>query len=392
MMVVTVAVKTLRELVRQPKSLGLALGLPVVFMLIFGLAFGNEDPVTYRIGVVNGDEGDLGASFAEGLGNLTYGSGVPIVALSVVGDVESGRAALQDRSLHAVVVIPANFSANLMPSGRPAGALPLAPTQAPPSPAGAGVDVWGDPASARFSGASQVVAAFALEFGERASGRPAVVRTEARAVTAAGLTEFDFIAPGLMVFAVLNLAPQVAAILARESELRTLDRIRASPLRAVTLLAGIGLASLVLAAASVVLMLATAEAMGFHNQGSWGEAFLIVMASAFAVIGVGLVIAAFARTQQEASNLGIMVSVPASFLSGAFFEIPAVTLFTWNGWVVGLYDVLPTKHAVEAMRTVMTYGGGLDAVTGLLAALAGLAVVYFAVGVAFYGRARLAPE
>jgi ABC-2 type transport system permease protein len=139
-------------------------------------------------------------------------------------------------------------------------------------------------------------------------------------------------------------------------------------------------------------MLVTARIMGFHNQGSYVATYAIGLVAALAVVGIGMVIASFAKTQQEAANLGVLVSVPASFLSGAFFALPTVTLFSISGRVVGLYDILPTTHAVSAMRQVMTFGRSLADVTFALSAMAILALILFAIGVILFRRARLTPE
>ena len=90
--------------------------------------------------------------------------------------------------------------------------------------------------------------------------------------------------------------------------------------------------------------------------------------------------------------LGVLISVPMSFLSGAFFLIPGVNFFTWNGHDIGLYDVLPSKHAVDAMRQVMTFGASADAVAFSIVAMLLLALLYFAVGVMLFRKLRLAPE
>jgi len=86
--------------------------------------------------------------------------------------------------------------------------------------------------------------------------------------------------------------------------------------------------------------------------------------------------------------MGIGFAVPASLISGAFFTLPAVRL--WGD--VELYDALPTTHAIDALRQVMTMGRPLESVAGALYALAILGALYFAAGVVLYRRTRLAPE
>lgn len=390
MKLLSVAAKTLKEALRQPKNLGITLGLPIAFMLIFGLAFGGTDSTTYELAVVDHDDGALSDAYLDGLRDLAYDDGAAIFDVTILDDEDAARDALREGDQDVLVVIPSTFTEDGMPRAPEEGGAPLPipgqPQPQPAPPVGTRVAVVGDPSKVDAQTASQIVAAYTARFSEEISGAPAV-STSLETVTAAELTPFDFIAPGLMVFAILNLIPQAAAALARETETKTLDRVRMSPTSAVSLLGGVALAQLVLASLSLALMLVTARLMGFHNQGTYGGAYLIAMGAAVAVVGIGMIIAAFARTQQEAANFGVLVSVPASFLSGAFFAIPA---FRVGG--ISVYDVLPTTHAVSALRQIMTFGREVSAVAPALYALGLLALLFFAAGVALYRKTRLTPE
>lgn len=383
----TIAGKTLKEAVRQPKNLGLTLGLPLVFMLIFGLAFGAQDSTTFKLAVVDHDATDMSRGFVDGLEAMEYDDGTPIFEVVRLTDEAAGREALRSGDHDALVVVPRGMQRDA--AGTPPNPGSPLPTDDQPGRPAAGttIVIVGDPSQQEYQTAAQIVTAFAAGFAEKVSGQKPAVATSMEAVTAEELTNFDFIAPGLMVFAILNMIPQAAAILARETENKTLDRVRMSPTGPISLLGGVALAQFVLASVSLALMLLTARAMGFHNQGTYGGAYLIALTSAIAVTGVGMIIAAFARTQQEAANFGVLVSVPTSFLSGAFFAIPAFRVGGFN-----VYELLPPSHAVEALRQVMTFGRSLDAVTGSIAALALLSLVFFAAGVGLYRRTRLMPE
>ncbi|MEA3200260.1 MAG: drug efflux transport system permease protein [Thermoplasmata archaeon] len=373
MIVVDITIKTLKEAVRQPRNLALTLGLPLAFMVIFGLAFGGASTTTYKVAVVNEDAGAAGAQYVARMADPKYESGKPMLDARSYHDEASARGALQSRDVDLVAILPAGFSADL-------GAQ------------AAKVTLVGDPGSAASNAARSVMDAYTQRFAAQASGRPPPIALDEQVVTHRETTQFDVIAPGLMVYAVLALAPQAAGVLARETELKTLDRIRLSPTRALSLLAGVALAELVLAVVSLSLMMVAARAMGFHAQGSWPAALAIALVAALAVLGIGLLIASFARTQQEAANLGVLVSVPASFLSGAFFAVPGATLFRVGGHAIGAYDALPTTHAVAALRQVLTFGRPLADQAWALSVMAVLALLYFAGGVLLYRRARLAPE
>src|SRR5581483_3259497 len=196
------------------------------------------------------------------------------------------------------------------------GQVLLAPDPAP----NATVRLVGDPSYSSFSVANGIVQGVTSSYLERAAPQEgAKVGTSTESVLSSKLDTFDFIVPGLMVYSVLNVAPQCAAVLTQEQEKGTIERIKITRVRTWELMGGVSLAQLVIATAEVLLMFGAARLMGFHNVGSLGAGFVLVMLTALSVVGVGLLIASFAGKTQEAANYGILFSVPAGFLSGSFF-------------------------------------------------------------------------
>jgi ABC-2 type transport system permease protein len=409
MKALAVARKTLRELLRDKRTFALTLGLPVVFMGIFGIAFGGQRSVqTMDVDVLNHDSGSLGASYVSILSqiNTSSTSGTHLFAIHNVSSDSQGAADVKSRTVTLFVDIPRNFttaieaarghrsatgSGNAVSLPPPVGSS-NAPTNSSTVGPNATVVFTGDPGYSNYQIASQVAEGTLNGFVKRAAGLADPVQISSAAVTSAQLTTYDFIVPGLMVFSIINMAPQVAALLARETEQRTLDRMRLTRMRVVDLLLGVTLAQIVMSILALALMFATADALGFHNQGSFADALVVTFITVLCVLGAGLIIGAFSTKTQDAANIGIIVSIPASFLSGAFFPIPPVNLFTFDGTTYQLYDILPTTHAVRAMREVLTLGEGLDAVAAELAALAILTVAFFFVGAVFYTTRRLRSE
>lgn len=388
-----VAKKQLTEMVRQPRNLAIVVGLPLAFMLIFGLAFGQSGGnTTYALRVQDQDGGALAQAYVKGLENLTYDDGTPMLSVRKVTDaagVEAVQRDLEKRDAEAFLVIPQGFTEGLTPTQQP-GQTPLQPTQTVP-PQGTSVRVSGDPSYGGYNAAASIVEAYTQAFAAEAAGQAPPIEVQREAVTSTVLSGFDYVAPGLMVFAILMLAPQGAAILTREVETGTIDRLKQSPAGALSILGGVALAQLVLASVSLALMLVGARVMGFHNQGSWLAAYVIALFTALSAIGVGMLIASLAKMQQEAANVGTLFTVPASFLSGAFFPIPSVDLFTVNGRAIGIYHVLPTRWAVEAIRDVLTFGRTLQDEAFALTGLVVLSALYLLVGALLYRRFRLAP-
>lgn len=391
--VLSITRKTLRELLRNRRTLLLAIGFPLAFMLIFGLAFGKSSATTFDVAVINEDAGALGAKYVEGLAALKYGDGKTMIAVHNATRIDAAKTDLGERKVALVLRVPSNFTAGLTPPPQNPNTSPVpvgqaSPQRGPPPP-GAQVDLVFDIGSPNSQAASQIVDGYTQAFAAAASGQAPLVRAERSTVTSKDLSGFDFIAPGLMVYAVLNMAPQAAALLAHESETRTLERLKLSRMSTLSLLLGVSLGQLIIALVSLSLMLAMALALGFHPQGSLLVGLVAALFAAMAAIGVGMIIASFAKRKDDAANLAVFFVVPASFLSGAFFPLQAVTLFTLGGHAIGSYDWLPSTHAIKALRAILTLGQSVSSVAFELGALVLLTVLYFALGAWLFTQRRM---
>jgi ABC-2 type transport system permease protein len=227
---------------------------------------------------------------------------------------------------------------------------------------------------------------------EQATGRLSPVDLAEEALGGSGArSEMDMALPGLFVFAIMLLIFPVAMALARENESGTLRRLQLSRLTSFDLLAGLSLVQVLIGAMAVLLAYAAALAMGFKSQGPLWAGVLVCVIAAFAVIGVGLLVACFSRSVTEAFILGNFPLMLLMFFSGAMLPIPKVPLVTLGAFTVGLWDWIPTTHAVSAMNKILGIGLGPDDCLYELISLVVLSALYFAVGVWLFKRRRLAP-
>ena len=207
-------------------------------------------------------------------------------------------------------------------------------------------------------------------------------------------TEFDFLAPGMMVFAILLLATTVAAILTREVESGTLLRLKISKMRSFDLLFGGLIPWSLVAGAQVVILLIVAIILGLKWQGSVYSillAIVIGIIAGIASISLAMIIASFAKNDRQAANLGTLIVVPTAFITGSFFPLPAeyVTLL---GHTFQIYDILPWTHTLTALRSVLVYGSGWNVVSSDVIISAILALILFVIGVFLFSKTRLGAE
>ncbi|MGZ4893869.1 MAG: ABC transporter permease [Halobacteriota archaeon] len=451
----SLAVKALKQAIRDRRSLFFLLLFPVVFMVIFGFAFGSPSSLgtgttPHKIAVINLDRGatvsvnntshivSAGTNFTELLGNVMYeGTDTHMFNLTNVG-ADQAQTMLKSRSLDAAITIPENFSqavvaltnasaraettadigaqvinANGAQITASSGQLPTNATLPRPSNVTAQVIVEGDTGSAAF-GASQGLISNVIEQYKSQILSTAVRQVDATLgqnqsqtnvnyisaavqplVGARSFTFFDYQAPGLIVFALLLQVSSVAQDLAREADRGTLARLKLSNMRSFDLLFGTLLTWIVIAVVQILLLLGVAIALGFKWAGGASSielAVFIGIIGGIASISLGLLLAAFATNERQAAQLGVLIAVPVSFLTGAFFPLPNETLGEAFGTTFQVYDLLPWTQVADAIRQVLIFGSSLGDVAVYVGFAIVLTAILFVIGVISYARVRLRSE
>jgi len=446
----SLAIKALKQTIRDRRSLFFLLLFPVVFMIIFAFAFGSPSSLgtgtaPHEIAVINLDAGATvsinnttqhvndGASFTQLLENITYAqTDTHMFTLNNVS-ADQAQTMLKSRGLDAVITIPENFSQAVVALANASARaettsdiglrvingstaqLPVNLTLPKQSNVTAQVIVEGDTGSAAF-GAAQGLISNLLEQYQSQIQATAIRQVDATLaqnqsqsnasidyISAAvqpltgtrSLTLFDYQAPGLIVFALLMQVSSVAQDLTRESDRGTLGRLKLSNMRSFDLLFGTLLTWILIAIAQILLLLGVAVALGFSWAGganSIGLAVLVGIIGGIASISLGLLLAAFTTNERQAAQLGVLIAVPVSFLTGAFFPLPNEILGTAFGTTFQVYDLLPWTQVADALRQVLIYGSGFGAVAVYVGFAIVLTAILFVVGVISYSRVRLRPE
>ena len=450
----SLAVKGLKQALRDRRSLFFLLLFPVVFMIIFAFAFGSPSSLgtgttPHKIAVINLDRGatasinntnqhiNAGANFTALLGNVTYeGTDTHMFTLTNV-TADQAQTMLKSRGLDAALTIPENFSQAVVSlanasarteatsdiglqvinaSGAQAvalsGQLSANATLPRQSNVTAQVIVEGDTGSAAF-GAAQGLVFNVLEqyksqvqamsirqvdatLGQNQSQNVNYISAAVEPLTGArSFTYFDYQAPGLIVFALLLQVSSVAQDLARETDSGTLTRLKLSNMRSFDLLFGTLLTWIIIAVVQILLLFGVAVALGFQWSGGANSielAVFIGIIGGIASISLGLLLAAFARNERQAAQLGVLIAVPVSFLTGAFFPLPSEPLGTAFGTTFQVYDLLPWTQVADAIRQVLVFGSSFSDVAIYVGFAIVLTAILFIVGVISYSRVRLRTE
>jgi len=387
----SIARKSLLEYLREPLLLGLLLFFPVVFVGFYYVAFGRtrEGIATYlNLLVVNDDAGATaadgsrwlaGADLVEALRQVEW-EGDPVFDVQAVRDRRAAEIALHERKVALLLAIPSDWSQKL-----------LAVAGGAAEASAATVSLVGDTGSDSFVFAASFLNGLLREFARQTAGWQAetlTVRYEFLPGTGT-VSDFDFGVVGLIVFGVMFVIITTATMMVRENVTGTLQRLRLTRASAADLLTGMTLTQMVTAAVQIPLTLGAAVIMGFSSNGSLPLALGIGLLLNLSAVGLGLIVACFARNDGDAVNLGSGLLVPVVFLSDAIYPMPDAPLFTLAGRTVQIYDLLPTTHAASAMRRVLILGGGLEDIVYELTAMTLLSLILLAAGVWLYRRLKM---
>ena len=177
---------------------------------------------------------------------------------------------------------------------------------------------------------------------------------------------------GLFPFVTMFLVTSITML--RERTTGTLERLMASPLRKLDLLAGYGLAF----AAVAMVQAAAVSALAFGALGlevSGPKEIVTILAVANAVLGtaLGLFVSAFAQTEFQAVQFMPAMVFPQMLLCGLLVDRGSMA--TWLRWIS---DALPLTYAYDALAHTATdtfdgrFSADVAVVTGCILLALGL--------------------
>ncbi|MGB8233686.1 MAG: ABC-2 transporter permease [Methanobacterium sp.] len=419
---ISIAVKDFKELVRDRRGLFFILLFPIFFMMIFGFAFGGmgEGNTPHNIAIVNYDQGTVNSTSGE---NVNYGnnlitalqdanyenSSVKLFNITTTTDSQA-KDLLRQRTVDAELIIPADFSNSVsaLINNTLQSSIGQTSVNSSTSNNTSTVIISGDTGFMGFGVAQGILVGVLGQYQENVvnsvknqiAGTPGAeptkfIDTKVQSIPGTqNFTQFDFLAPGMIVFAILLLATTVAAILTREVESGTLLRLKMSKMRSFDLLFGGLIPWSLIAGAQVVILLAVGIILGLHWQGNFYSIILAIfigIIGGVASISLAMIIASFAKTDRQAANLGTLIVIPISFLTGAFFQLPGVFL-NFFGHNFQAYDLLPWTHTLTALRSVLIFGSGWNSVSYEVEMSVILTLILFVIGVFLFSRTRLSAE
>jgi len=217
---------------------------------------------------------------------------------------------------------------------------------------------------------------------QEATGKPPAFTLATAQVEDTSLKPIQYLAPGLLAWAIASGATFGAAItLVSWRQKKLLRRLRLTPASTGAIAAARITVSLLIALVqlAVFLLIATTPYFGLKLTHWWWMAIPIVIAGALTFLSIGLLAGSITKTEQAATALANLVILPMAFLGGAF-----VPLAFAPAWIQKVSYAMPLRYLVTGVQDVMARGEGPSAAVLPIAVLLGIAAVLTLVAVRLF--------
>ena len=380
---------------------GLTLMLLAPFILTLGMGFvtgrfsddGNNSLGDIPVIIINQDEGDLGQTLTDIFMSAELAD---LLEPTRSTDPTTARQQVDNDEIAAVVVVPAGFTASVIPDQtNPTlpDPLPIELYANPARPVSVGVvqailDTFLNRlAAGQLSGQvaiSQLVQNGLIPVSDIASTAEEIGRQAATTLTdeaqfiqlqrseqeAEGFDTLAYLAPGMaMLFLMYTVSRGGSSILTERQE-GTLPRLLTTPTSPAQVLGG-KIVGIYLTGVAQMLILIFASRILFGVD--WGNLFnvvILILAVVAGAAGWGLILAALSRNPNQVGSLGSALMLIFGILGGSFIPVdgfgPALRslrLLTPNGWGLDgfatlanggtLTDIIPALGGLLVMATIL---------------------------------------
>lgn len=339
----TIAFKELRQISRDPATLGTLLVVPIFLLLMFGYAI-SLDITHIPLAVLDRDRTESSRAFVDSFLHSEF------FDLKTVVHRESEIDGLLDEgTVLAALVIPPGFGRDVL-RGKSTEVQAI-------------VDGSNGNTAATAIGYVQAVSA---DWSERAfvrslqragvSGMRSTVDFRPRVLFNPELRSANFLVPGLIVLILIMTAVMSTAIsIVREKERGTMEQLTVSPIRPLELIVGKTVPYLLIGLVAAAAILAVSRLLfGVTVKGSWLDLGLVTLIFLIGCLALGVLVSTLSDSQQVAFLISVLLTLlPVFILSGFVFPFRNMP-----GIIQAVSYILPGRYYLSALRSIMLKGVG----------------------------------
>jgi ABC-2 type transport system permease protein len=342
--VAAILIKEFQQMMRERLTFAMAIGVPVMQLILFGYAI-NNDPKGLPTALVAYDNGPLARSLVAAVQNTGY---FYIVAQPAT-EAQAERL-LTTGEVQFVLAIPPDFSKRVLRGEKPAVLVAVDATD--PSAASNAIAALGQ----------LVPTALAHDLtGPLASLQPREPPFELRIhrrYNPEGLTRYNIV-PGLIgTILTMTMVMLTSLAMTRERERGTMENLLATPVRPFEVMVGKITPYIIMGYVQLtVIILAAVLLFEVPILGSVPLLMGVIGLFMLANLGVGFTFSNLASNQLQAMQMTFFFFLPSMLLSGFMFPFRGMP-----PWAQALGEILPLTHLLRAVRAIMLKGASLGEV------------------------------
>jgi ABC-2 type transport system permease protein len=342
--VAAILIKEFQQMMRERLTFAMAIGVPVMQLILFGYAI-NNDPKGLPTALVAYDNGPLARSLVAAVQNTGY---FYIVAQPAT-EAQAERL-LTTGEVQFVLAIPPDFSKRVLRGEKPAVLVAVDATD--PSAASNAIAALGQ----------LVPTALAHDLtGPLASLQPREPPFELRIhrrYNPEGLTRYNIV-PGLIgTILTMTMVMLTSLAMTRERERGTMENLLATPVRPFEVMVGKITPYIIMGYVQLtVIILAAVLLFEVPILGSVPLLMGVIGLFMLANLGVGFTFSTLASNQLQAMQMTFFFFLPSMLLSGFMFPFRGMP-----PWAQALGEILPLTHLLRAVRAIMLKGASLGEV------------------------------
>ena len=349
----------LMSVYREKTTMFFTLAFPIILILVFGTIFMSQDNVNFHLCVQDLDQSK---SSKESIETLELNGKFKITRVDPAVDATQY---VRDNKVNLVLVIPKGFGRSLI-QRRILNDFQASVT----------VTYIYDPSSSSVSTKIDILNGVLAGVNQELSGMPPFIKSVTKSILTRKYRFIEYFIPGIIAMAVMTLS--LFGTVNLNTELRQKGIIRklsTTPITRIDWILSDILYQFIIAVVTTTAMMLVSYAVFNANLhiDAWLPAFILL--DVFAFVGIGMILARFAREAQSAAAAANAISFPMMFLSGSFFPIELMP-----GFLQTFAKTLPLYYVNEGLRASMVFGDNMTALR--CSAIIGVfAAVVFTLGI-----------
>ncbi|MFZ2413881.1 MAG: ABC transporter permease [Candidatus Cryosericum sp.] len=394
-----IAVKDLKVRVRDKSAFVILLILPMAMIIVLGTVFNwTGSSFSANVTLVDLDGGDMARRLTQDV--FASPQLKDLLFVTTASSEAEARSLVEQGKTGAAVIIPAGFSSGVTAGTRVA------------------ITILGNPETATQAGVIRnVVESFTTEVQRRQLAASIAIQTlqQSGAVPPQHMQEavqgvldevstsqqtgtvsvttttqegvkvpraLDYYAVGMALLYLIFTANTGTEGMLEEQRQHTLSRILATPTSRVQVLLGKLVGIFVIAALQFTMIIVLTRLL---YRVDWGPSVpaVIVMAAASVLAGAGLstLVAALARTPEQAGSIGPAVALVYSLLGGTMWPV-----YNMPAWMNSMSRLTFTRWSLEGFTSLMVNGGGVSSIMRPVSVCLAMAALFLFISVTVLNR------